>query len=94
MSKMPRWIGYMFMLVTLVIALGAKQGWMSDFGRVPAVAVAIMTGAIGVVLVFTDMMVRALYAQTAKLAQAQAEAERAEAERAGAEAEADSEQQA
>lgn len=70
------------MVVTVVIALGAKQGWMGDFGPVPAVAVAIVTGAFGVVLVFTDMMVRALYTQTAKMAQAQADAdaERAEAD--------------
>lgn len=68
------------MVVTVVIALGAKQGWMSDFGRVPAAAVAIMTGAFGIVLVFTDMMVRALYTQTAKMAQAQLDAERAEVE--------------
>lgn len=67
------------MVVTLIIAMGVKQGWMADFGRVPAVAVAIVTGACGVLLVFTDMMVRAMYMQTAKMAQLQAEAESLEA---------------
>lgn len=82
MTKAGRLAGYALMVVTVVIALGAKQGWMGDFGRVPAVAVAILTGAFGVVLVFTDMMVRALYTQTAKMAQAQWDAERAEADQA------------
>lgn len=77
------------MVVTVVIALGAKQGWMSDFGRVPAAAVAIMTGAFGIVLVFTDMMVRALYTQTAKMAQAQLDVEHMHAERPEAEQNAD-----
>jgi hypothetical protein len=85
MTKAWRLAGYALMVVTVVIALGAKQGWMSDFGRVPAAAVAIMTGAFGIVLVFTDMMVRALYTQTAKMAQAQLDVEHMHAERPEAE---------
>lgn len=83
MTKMWRLAGYVLMAVTVVIALGAKQGWMGNFGAIPAVAVAIVTGAFGIMLVFTDMMVRALYVQTAKMAQLQADAENAEAVQTG-----------
>lgn len=80
MTKAGRYAGYALMAATLLIGLGAKQGWIGDFGRLPAVAVAIIPGALGVMLVFTDMMVRGLYTQAEILARAQAETDRAEAD--------------
>lgn len=79
MSRMPRMIGYCLMGLTLAAAVGGKQGWFGGIGPVPAAAVAIILGALGVMLVMTDLMVRGLYAQ----ADAMARAEAAEAERAG-----------
>lgn len=80
MSRMPRRIGYCLMGLTLLAALGGKQGWFAGIGPVPAAAVAIIVGALGVMLVMTDLMVRAMYAQTEAMKRAEAaEAARLEA---------------
>ena len=85
MTKTPRLIGYAFMVLTLVAALGAKQGWFAGFGPVPASAVAIILGAIGVMLVMTHMMVGAMIGQSNALAAAEAAAEAAAQSDAAAE---------
>jgi hypothetical protein len=75
MTRTPRLIGYALMALTLVAALGAKQGWFTGIGPVPAAAVAIILGALGVMLVVTHLMVSAMIGQTNALAEAEAEAE-------------------
>lgn len=86
MSRMPRMIGYCLMGLTLLAALGGKQGWFGGIGPVPAAAVAIILGALGVMLVMTDLMVRGMYAQTEAMKRAEAaEAARVDAAGAGAE---------
>lgn len=71
MMRKPRVIGYALMAVTLGIALGGKQGWFAGIGPVPAVAVAIILGAVAVMLVVTDGVVRAMIGKGKALAEAE-----------------------
>ena len=63
MSRVPRFIGYAFMAAAAVLAAVMKKEGVAMVGSLPAVAVALFLGMFGVVLVFTDLMVRGLYAQ-------------------------------
>lgn len=63
MSRIPRFIGYGFMASAAVIAVVMKKQGVGVIGPFPAVAVALLAGMIGVMLIFTDLMVRGLYAQ-------------------------------
>jgi hypothetical protein len=63
MSRVPRLIGYAFMAAAAVLAAVMKKEGVVTVGPFPAVAVALFLGMVGVMLVFTDLMVRGLYAQ-------------------------------
>ena len=63
MSRAPRFIGYAFMAAAAVLAAVMKKEGVDMVGPLPAVAVALFLGMVGVMLVFTDLMVRGLYAQ-------------------------------
>jgi Na+/H+-dicarboxylate symporter len=63
MSRVPRFIGYALMLVAALLAVAMKKHGVESVGPLPAVAVLLFLGMIGVMLVFTDLMVRGLYAQ-------------------------------
>ena len=63
MSRVPRFIGYALMMAAAFVAVLMKQDGVESIGPLPAVAVALFLGMVGVMLVFTDLMVRGLYAQ-------------------------------
>lgn len=63
MSRVPRFIGYAFIVVAALLAAVMKKHGVESVGPLPTVAVALFLGMIGVMLVFTDLMVRGLYAQ-------------------------------
>ncbi len=63
MSRIPRFIGYAFMAAAAVLAAVMKKEGVDMVGPIPAVAVALFLGMVGVMLVYTDLMVRGLYAQ-------------------------------
>ena len=63
MSRVGRFIGYGFMAIAALLAVLMRQGAVHMIGPFPAVAALLFTGMVGVMLVFTDLMVRGLYAQ-------------------------------
>lgn len=63
MSRVPRFTGYAFMLAAALLAVAMREQGVERIGPFPVVAVALLAGMIGVMLVFTDLMVRGLYAQ-------------------------------
>ncbi len=63
MSRAPRFVGYALMAAAALLAVAMRRGQVESIGPLPAVAVALFLGMIGVMLVFTDLMVRGLYAQ-------------------------------
>lgn len=63
MTPIPRRVGWLFMAVSLGVAWGGRSLGVTHYGPFPAVAVALLVGGIGVMLVVTDIMVRGLYAQ-------------------------------
>lgn len=63
MSRVPRLIGYALMAAAALLAVAMRKGDVVAVGPLPAVAVALFLGMAGVMLVFTDLMVRGLYAQ-------------------------------
>ena len=63
MTRIPRFIGYAFMAGAAVLAGMMKKEGVETVGPLPAVAAALFLGMVGVMLVFTDLMVRGLYAQ-------------------------------
>lgn len=63
MSRAPRFIGYGLMLLAAALAVAMREGIADRIGPVPIMAAALLVGMIGVMLVFTDLMVRGLYAQ-------------------------------
>ena len=63
MSRVPRFIGYALMMAAALVAVLMKRDGVESIGPLPAVAVALFLGMVGVMLVFTDLMVRGLYAQ-------------------------------
>lgn len=63
MTRVARFIGYAFMAAAAVLAAVMKKEGVDTVGPLPAVAVALFLGMVGVMLVFTDLMVRGLYAQ-------------------------------
>jgi len=63
MTRAGRFAGYAMMAVAGLLAVAARRGMIGDIGPFPVVAVALFVGMIGVMLVFTDLMVRGLYAQ-------------------------------
>lgn len=63
MSRAPRLAGYALMAAAVLLALAMRRGLIESLGPFPVAAVALLIGMIGVMLVFTDLMVRGLYAQ-------------------------------
>lgn len=63
MSRAPRLAGYALMAFALLLLVAARRGVIADLGPFPVSVAALLAGAIGVMLVFTDLMVRSLYAQ-------------------------------
>ena len=63
MSRAPRLAGYALMAAAVLLALAMRRGLVESLGPFPVAAVALLIGMIGVMLVFTDLMVRGLYAQ-------------------------------
>jgi hypothetical protein len=63
MSRAPRFAGYALMALAALLALAARRGLIDGIGPFPVAAVALLIGMIGVMLVFTDLMVRGLYVQ-------------------------------
>lgn len=63
MSRIPRFIGYGLMAVAALLAVMMRRESIDNIGPLPVTAAALLIGMIGVMLVFTDLMVRGLYAQ-------------------------------
>ena len=63
MSRAPRLIGYALMTLAALLAVLERREAIDSVGPLPVVAAALLAGMIGVMLVFTDLMVRGLYAQ-------------------------------
>ena len=63
MSRIPRLIGYALMAAAALLAIAMRRGMVESIGPFPVAAIALLVGMIGVMLVFTDLMVRGLYAQ-------------------------------
>ena len=63
MSRTPRFSGYALMAIAALLALASRRGLIDGIGPFPIAAVALLVGMIGVMIVFTDLMVRGLYAQ-------------------------------
>ena len=63
MSRRPRFAGYALMALAALLALASRRGLIDGIGPFPVAAVALLIGMIGVMIVFTDLMVRGLYAQ-------------------------------
>lgn len=75
MSRVPRFIGYVLMASAALLALLVRRGDVASLGPFPVAAIALLLGMIGVMLVFTDLMVRGLYAQVEAARDAAAETE-------------------
>lgn len=78
MSRVPRFIGYALMVAAALVAVLMKKDGVESIGPLPAVAVALFLGMIGVMLVFTDLMVRGLYAQVGAASQMQSVQEKSD----------------
>lgn len=63
MSRKPRLAGYALMAVAALLMLAMRRGLVDSLGPFPVAAAALLIGMIGVMIVFTDLMVRGLYAQ-------------------------------
>lgn len=63
MSRAGRLTGYALMGAAILLAVTMRQGRIDSIGPFPVAAVALLVGMVGVMLVFTDLMVRGLYAQ-------------------------------
>lgn len=63
MSRAPRFIGYAMMLGAAALAVAMRRGLIDVIGPVPVLVAALLIGMIGVMLIFTDLMVRGLFAQ-------------------------------
>ncbi len=63
MSRAPRLIGYAMMVASALLALAMRRGAIDSIGPVPVMVAALLVGMIGAMIVFTDLMVRGLYAQ-------------------------------
>ena len=63
MSRAGRLAGYALMGLAALLAVLARRGMIDAIGPFPVAAAALLAGMLGVMLVFTDLMVRGLYAQ-------------------------------
>lgn len=63
MTRAGRFVGYALMAAAAALAVAMRRGMIASIGPFPVAAVALLVGMIGVMLVFTELMVRGLYAQ-------------------------------
>lgn len=63
LTPIPRRIGWLLMAACLGVAWAGRSAGVTHYGPFPAVAVALLVGGVGVMLVVTDIMVRGMYAQ-------------------------------
>jgi heme A synthase len=70
-----RLAGYALMAAAVLLALAMRRGLIESLGPFPVAAVALLIGMIGAMLVFTDLMVRGLYAQIGAAKRAEDEGE-------------------
>ncbi len=63
MTRAPRFAGYALMAAAALLAVAQRRGAIDSIGPVPVMVAALLIGMIGAMLVFTDLMVRGLYAQ-------------------------------
>ena len=63
MTRAWRFVGYALMAVAVLLAAAMRRGAIAAIGPFPVAAVALLVGTVGGMLVFTDLMVRGLYAQ-------------------------------
>ena len=63
MTRAWRFVGYALMALAVLLAAAMRRGAIAAIGPFPVAAVALLVGTVGVMLVFTDLMVRGLYAQ-------------------------------
>ena len=75
MSRAARLAGYALMAAAVLLALAMRRWLIESLGPFPVAAVALLIGMIGVMLVFTDLMVRGLYAQIGAAKRAEDEGE-------------------
>lgn len=61
--QLGRRIGYALMAAALLIAVAARRGLLAGWSETAVTAAALVVGAVGAMLVFTELMVRGLYAQ-------------------------------
>jgi hypothetical protein len=75
-GRVGRLIGYALMVLAALLAVLERRGAIDSVGPLPVVAAALFVGMIGVMLVFTDLMVRGLYAQVDAAGRAQSDQEK------------------
>lgn len=77
MSRAGRFIGYALLASAALVAVLTRRGAIGTIGPFPVIAVVLLLGMVGAMLVITDLMVRGLYAQigTAKAAGEEKEGE-------------------
>ena len=63
MTRAGRFAGYGLMAAAVLVAAVPPSRTVDAIGPFPSVAVVLLVGMIGVMLVFTDLMVRGLYEQ-------------------------------
>lgn len=77
-GRVGRLIGYALMALAALLAILERRGDIDGFGSLPVTAAALFAGMVGVMLVFTDLMVRGLYAQIGAAKNAQPDSEKSE----------------
>lgn len=73
MTRAPRFAGYALMAAAALLAVAMRRGAIDSIGPVPVMVAALLVGMVGVMLVFTDLMVRGLYAQVGSAKRAEDE---------------------
>ena len=63
MSRAGRFIGYALIAGAALIAALARREAIATIGPFPVIAAVLLLAMVGAMLVFTDLMVRGLYAQ-------------------------------
>ncbi len=63
MTRAGRFASYGLMAAAVLVAAATRSRGVDAIGPFPSVAVVLLVGMIGVMLVFTDLMVRGLYEQ-------------------------------
>jgi hypothetical protein len=74
LTPIPRRVGWLLMALAVLVGWGGRSMGVTHYGPFPAVAVMLLVGGIGVMLVVTDIMVRGMYAQVGAAAQSEAAA--------------------